>query len=147
MRLPPQSPAVVPQISHEPLTEQIEILDAFADLPDVRNAFGKRYPITLCLALFTLAVTAGNRGFWRFAIGGNRQSRRPASPSDSVGERPRLKPLVRVESERQFKHDGKLRRETETATISPHFWHRRTPLLSVFEAIGALNTRFIPSAL
>jgi hypothetical protein len=47
--------------------DRIEILAAFADLPDVRQASGKRHQMTLCLALFTLAVTAGNRGF--LAIG------------------------------------------------------------------------------
>ena len=51
----------------QPATERIEILEAFADLPDVRQASGKRHQMTLCLALFTLAVTAGNRGF--LAIG------------------------------------------------------------------------------
>lgn len=50
-----------------PSPERIEILAAFADLPDVRQASGKRHQMTLCLALFTLAVTAGNRGF--LAIG------------------------------------------------------------------------------
>jgi len=50
-----------------PATERIEILEAFAELPDVRNASGKRHQMTLCLALFTLAITAGNRGF--LAIG------------------------------------------------------------------------------
>ncbi len=50
-----------------PATNRIEILDAFAELPDVRNASGKRHQMALCLALFTLAVTAGNRGF--IAIG------------------------------------------------------------------------------
>lgn len=56
MSLPPQ-----------PSTTHIEILDAFAELPDVRQASGKRHQMTLCLALFTLAVAAGNRGF--LAIG------------------------------------------------------------------------------
>jgi hypothetical protein len=50
-----------------PSTERIEILEAFADLPDVRHTSGKRHQMTLCLALFTLAVTSGNRGF--LAIG------------------------------------------------------------------------------
>jgi hypothetical protein len=50
-----------------PSTDRIEILEAFSDLPDVRKASGKRHQMTLCLALFTLAVTAGNRGF--LAIG------------------------------------------------------------------------------
>jgi hypothetical protein len=63
MHLPPQSSAVVPQAHREPLPERIEILEAFADLPDVRQASGKRHHMALCLALFTLAVTAGNRGF------------------------------------------------------------------------------------
>lgn len=61
--LPPQCPTVDSQANPKPLPERIEILDAFADLPDVRKASGKRHHITLCLALFTLAVTAGNRGF------------------------------------------------------------------------------------
>lgn len=50
-----------------PATGRIEILEAFAELPDSRQASGKRHQMTLCLALFTLAVTAGNRGF--LAIG------------------------------------------------------------------------------
>ena len=51
----------------QPPTDRLEILEAFADLADVRQASGKRHQMTLCLALFTLAVTAGNRGF--LAIG------------------------------------------------------------------------------
>jgi hypothetical protein len=51
----------------QPSTDRIEILEVFAELPDVRHASGKRHQMTLCLALFTLAVTAGNRGF--LAIG------------------------------------------------------------------------------
>ena len=47
--------------------QRIEILDAFADIPDKRRAKGKRHQVTLCLALFTLAIVAGNRGF--LAIG------------------------------------------------------------------------------
>jgi len=50
-----------------PATDRIEILEAFAELPDVRHSSGKRHQMALCLALFTLAVTAGNRGF--IAIG------------------------------------------------------------------------------
>ncbi|WP_204139130.1 transposase family protein [Halomicronema sp. CCY15110] len=50
-----------------PATGRIGILEAFAELPDVRQASGKRHQMTLCLALFTLAVTAGNQGF--LAIG------------------------------------------------------------------------------
>ena len=34
----------------------------FDEMPDVRNASGRRYQMALCLALFTLAITAGNRG-------------------------------------------------------------------------------------
>jgi hypothetical protein len=63
MHLPSQAPAVAPQPSLEARPERIEILEAFADLPDVRKASGKRHHMALCLALFTLAVTAGNRGF------------------------------------------------------------------------------------
>ncbi len=47
--------------------ERIEILAAFADLPDARRAEGQRHSMALCLALFTLAIVAGNRGF--LAIG------------------------------------------------------------------------------
>ena len=50
-----------------PATDRIEILEAFADLPDGRHSSGKRHQMALCLALFTLAITAGNRGF--IAIG------------------------------------------------------------------------------
>ena len=46
---------------------QITILEAFADLPDVRRGQGRRHSIPLCLAIFTLAVVAGNQGF--LAIG------------------------------------------------------------------------------
>jgi hypothetical protein len=63
---PPPTPAVIDS-RLEPTAERIEILEAFADLPDVRRAAGKRHHMALCLALFTLAVTAGNRGF--LAIG------------------------------------------------------------------------------
>ena len=65
---PTPSAAAAPVVSAtNGRTEQIEILAAFADLPDRRRAGGKRHQIALCLALFTLAITAGNRGF--LAIG------------------------------------------------------------------------------
>ena len=63
MHLHSQFPAVSPQLRLEARPERIEILEAFTDLPDVRQASGKRHHMALCLALFTLAVTAGNRGF------------------------------------------------------------------------------------
>ncbi len=46
---------------------QLAIVEAFADLCDRRRTAGQRHQQTLCLALFTLAVAAGNRGF--LAIG------------------------------------------------------------------------------
>ena len=46
---------------------QIAILEAFEDLPDVRRGQGRRHSVALCLAIFTLAVVAGNQGF--LAIG------------------------------------------------------------------------------
>ncbi|WP_293339629.1 MULTISPECIES: transposase family protein [unclassified Microcoleus] len=46
---------------------QIAIVEAFADLPDTRRRAGQRHHQALCLALFTLGVAAGNRGF--LAIG------------------------------------------------------------------------------
>ena len=46
---------------------QISILEAFEGLPDVRRGQGRRHSLPLCLAIFTLAVTAGNQGF--LAIG------------------------------------------------------------------------------
>jgi len=67
MHLPPTSTPVVMDSRLEPTTERIEILEAFSDLPDVRRFAGKQHHMALCLALFTLAVTAGNRGF--LAIG------------------------------------------------------------------------------
>ena len=47
--------------------EQLEILSVFSEIPDVRHSLGKRHHIALCLALFTLAIAAGNQGF--LAIG------------------------------------------------------------------------------
>ncbi len=41
----------------------LAILDAFSDLPDSRRGEGRRHSQALCLALFTLAITAGCRGF------------------------------------------------------------------------------------
>lgn len=46
---------------------QLAIVEAFADLPDTRRSAGQRHNQAFCLALFTLAVVAGNRGF--LAIG------------------------------------------------------------------------------
>ncbi len=43
--------------------KQAAILKAFADLPDPRRRAGQRHNLPLCLALFTLAVAAGNQGF------------------------------------------------------------------------------------
>jgi len=47
--------------------EHIEIVAAFSEIADPRNNSGKRHQIALCLALFTLAIAAGNQGF--LAIG------------------------------------------------------------------------------
>lgn len=70
MRLPPD-PCQLLQRSHQsdipPSEERIEILEAFAGLSDRRRDAGKRHQVSLCLALFTLAIVAGNRGF--LAIG------------------------------------------------------------------------------
>lgn len=41
----------------------LAIVDAFKDLPDHRRGAGRRHTQPLCLALFTLAVTGGCRGF------------------------------------------------------------------------------------
>jgi len=46
---------------------QLPIVQAFTDLPDTRRTAGQRHHQALCLALFTLGVAAGNRGF--LAIG------------------------------------------------------------------------------
>jgi hypothetical protein len=43
------------------------IVEAFTELPDCRRSSGQRHTQALCLALFTLAITAGNKGF--LAIG------------------------------------------------------------------------------
>jgi hypothetical protein len=42
---------------------EIAILEAFAGMPDQRRKQGTRHSLQLCLALFTLAVSAGNQGF------------------------------------------------------------------------------------
>lgn len=46
---------------------QIAIIEAFAGLEDPRRRAGQRHTLPLCLAIFTLAVAAGNQGF--LAIG------------------------------------------------------------------------------
>ncbi len=45
----------------------LALVKAFSNLPDVRRGAGQRHNQALCLALFTLAVVAGCRGF--LAIG------------------------------------------------------------------------------
>lgn len=42
---------------------EIAILDVFKGIPDRRRKQGRRHSLSLCLALFTLAVVAGNHGF------------------------------------------------------------------------------------
>ena len=42
---------------------EIAILRAFEGMPSQRRGQGKRHSLQLCLALFTLAVAAGNQGF------------------------------------------------------------------------------------
>lgn len=42
---------------------EIAIVEAFAALPDTRRTAGQRHQQAVCLALFTLAVAAGNRGW------------------------------------------------------------------------------------
>jgi hypothetical protein len=46
---------------------QLAIVEAFSELTDTRRTAGMRHQQAFCLALFTLAVAAGNRGF--LAIG------------------------------------------------------------------------------
>ena len=46
---------------------QIAILEAFADLRNIRRGQGRKHSVALCLAIFTLGVAAGNQGF--LAIG------------------------------------------------------------------------------
>ena len=41
----------------------LAIVEAFQDLPDPRRGAGQRHKQSLCLALFTLSVSAGCRGF------------------------------------------------------------------------------------
>ena len=70
MRLRPSSChqlELLAQSQVNPANERLEIVEAFAELSDTRRAAGKRHQVPLCLALFTLAVVAGNRGF--LAIG------------------------------------------------------------------------------
>ncbi|MBD2605769.1 ISAs1 family transposase [Scytonema hofmannii FACHB-248] len=46
---------------------QAAIIEAFLELQDPRRRAGQRHTLPLCLALFTLAIAAGNKGF--LAIG------------------------------------------------------------------------------
>ena len=46
---------------------EIAIIEAFAGLKDPRRCAGQRHTLAICLALFTLAIAAGNKGF--LAIG------------------------------------------------------------------------------
>lgn len=46
---------------------QAAIVEAFVELSDPRRRAGQRHTLPLCLALFTLAIAAGNKGF--LAIG------------------------------------------------------------------------------
>ncbi len=48
----------------------IEIIKAFAGLEDPRRRAGQRHNLPLCLALFTLAIAAGNKGAisWRVRL-------------------------------------------------------------------------------
>ncbi|MEH1824891.1 MAG: ISAs1 family transposase [Nostoc sp.] len=46
---------------------EIEIIKAFTGLQDPRRRAGQRHTLPLCIALFTLAIAAGNKGF--LAIG------------------------------------------------------------------------------
>jgi hypothetical protein len=41
----------------------LAIVEAFRGLPDNRRGVGRRHHQALCLALFTLAISAGCRGF------------------------------------------------------------------------------------
>ncbi len=41
----------------------LAIVEAFRNLPDFRRGAGRRHEHALCLALFTLAISAGCRGF------------------------------------------------------------------------------------
>jgi DDE_Tnp_1-associated len=41
----------------------LAIVEAFSGLPDLRRTAGRRHDQALCLALFTLAISAGCRGF------------------------------------------------------------------------------------
>lgn len=42
---------------------ELAIVEAFAELEDCRRQAGRRHQQSICLALFTLSVAAGNRGF------------------------------------------------------------------------------------
>ena len=46
-----------------PTISTLAIVEAFQELPDARCGAGRRHEQALCLALFTLAVSAGCRGF------------------------------------------------------------------------------------
>lgn len=43
--------------------KELGIIEVFRKLPDTRRRAGQRHEQAICLALFTMAVTAGNKGF------------------------------------------------------------------------------------
>ena len=45
------------------VVNNLAIIEAFLDLPDARRGEGKRHDQALCLALFTLSISAGCKGF------------------------------------------------------------------------------------
>ncbi len=68
MRLSTESASAAVALDTSPqAVEPLEIIAAFSEIADSRNNSGKRHHIALCLALFTLAIAAGNQGF--LAIG------------------------------------------------------------------------------
>jgi DDE_Tnp_1-associated len=50
-------------LEHNLILSNLAIVEAFLHLPDARRGEGKRHNQALCLALFTLAISAGCRGF------------------------------------------------------------------------------------
>ena len=50
-------------VKASPTINTLAIVEAFRDLPDSRRKAGRRHDQAQCIALFTLAISAGCRGF------------------------------------------------------------------------------------
>ena len=93
---------------------KIAIIDAFSGMPAHRRKQGTRHSLQLCLALFTLAVAAGNQGF--LAIGDWLQSHnRELKKLFQLNVKPRTKRSFDTHADKSFVAKRDERRECASA--------------------------------